>query len=78
MAVHRIRFSVAKFVVVTSLAASLFTGSTALLAPNEASAARNDCKMMVYYANKADAAKGAEFERLWKRVLYYSDRCATR
>jgi hypothetical protein len=78
MAVHRIRSSVAKFVVAAGLAASLLAGSTALLAPNEASAATNNCKMMVYYANKADAAKGAEFERLWRKVLYYSDHCQTR
>jgi hypothetical protein len=68
MAIHRIRSSVAKFVVVTSLAATLLAGSTALLAPMDASAMPSNCELVDYYANKYLAARDAGY---YAQAYYY-------
>jgi hypothetical protein len=79
MAARQIRSIVARFVVVTGLAASLLAGSSALVEPREASAANYNCLFMVHYTNKAiaawDAGKGALGDVYWNVALYYSDRC---
>jgi hypothetical protein len=58
MAARSIRSVVARFVVVTGLAASLLAGSSALVHPSQASAARLTCEqaslMANYYRNMGD------------------------
>jgi hypothetical protein len=52
MAAHRIRSSVARFVVATGLVASLFAGSFALVQPSHASASQMSyCRSLLHWAN---------------------------
>jgi hypothetical protein len=81
MAAHRMRSIVARFVVVSGLAALLLAGSSALVEPRDASAAKYNCVLMVYYTNRAiaawDAGKGALGDVYWSAALYQSDHCAS-
>jgi hypothetical protein len=79
MAVRSIRSIVARFVVITGLAASLFAGSSALVGPRDASAANFYCDQAAYYASGALAAwsvgRYAVGNVYLTTALYYSDRC---
>src|SRR5215211_6991341 len=77
MAARTIRSAVARFVVVTGLAASLIAGSYALFQPTDASAAKSTsaCDDPGYYLNTSDAylriaAYYAGILR-WDMVAYY-------
>jgi hypothetical protein len=67
MAVRSIRSVVARFVVVTGLAASLLAGSSALVQPSHASAANFYCIMGDYYQALQAGAFALGNERLGER-----------